>query len=127
MPLRGLYPALLVLVDKAFGEQQRLPRRYSKPASLVKLTSDTFVKCQVDALRIVRKLDDIKQPVTCLSKNGLRSSAQLSNKPRYESEVLTMYFQNSPQESRSNENHFNLTRIFGGIANSSVSQMNEKQ
>jgi hypothetical protein len=57
----------------------------------------------------------------------LRSSAQLSNKPRYESEVLTMYFQNSPQESRSNENHFNLTRIFGGIANSSVSQMNEKQ
>ena len=69
--LRGLHPAVLVLVDKGVGDQQRLPGRHRQATSSVKFASHTLIERQVSALEIVGELDYIKQPITCLSKNGL--------------------------------------------------------
>lgn len=91
-----MHPAISVLVDEGIGNQQLLPGRPSQPASLVQFISDALVKGQVGTLKIILELDHIRQPITCLSKNGLRSTAQISNVLRYNSRVLNQGRHTSP-------------------------------
>jgi len=58
--LRGLYPAVLGLIDEVLGDHQWLPRRHRQSASSVKLASDALVEQQIGALEIIDKLDHIK-------------------------------------------------------------------
>ena len=66
-PLRGLQPAVWIVVQKGIGDQQRRPGWNRQTAASIKLAAHALVERQVGPLQVVGELGNVKPPVARLN------------------------------------------------------------